>query len=264
MKMIAALQATFAVEDRGQGSPIVFAHGFPLDHSMWDAQLAGLADSHRVIAPDLRGFGRSTVTPGKVTMADMADDCAAILETLGVDEPVTFVGLSMGGYVAWQFALRHPAKLRRLVVCDSRAVADTPQGVETRLKMAEIVLKHGTESVAEAMLPKLFAPTTAEQLPQVVDAVRQMILHAAPEGVAAAQRGMAERPDVTGELPQLSVPTLILCGTHDAISPLAEMRTIAEQIPGAKLVEIPNAGHMAPMENPTAVNDALRTFLAES
>jgi 3-oxoadipate enol-lactonase len=262
MKSITVNHSTFAVADRGQGSPIVFAHGFPLNHTMWEAQLAALEGSHRVIAPDLRGFGRSDVTPGKVTMAQMADDCAAMLDELEITEPVTFVGLSMGGYVAWQFALRHAARLGKLVLCDTRAVADTPQGVETRLKMAELVLKHGTISVADAMLPKLFAEPTRERHPHVIDAVRQMILRAEPEGVAAAQRGMAERPDVTGELAKIAVPTLVICGEHDAISPLAEMRLIAESIPGAKLAVIADAGHMAPMENPVAVNEALRAFLA--
>lgn len=261
MPVIHANATSFHVTDRGRGAPILFVHGFPLDHTMWAAQLAAFEGSHRVIAIDLRGFGQSDVTPGKVTMAQMADDCAALLSALGIDEPVTFVGLSMGGYVAWQFAEHHAARLGKLVVCDTRAVADTPAGVETRLKMAELVLKHGASVVAEAMLPKLFGDTTRANHPHVIDAVRQMILRAPPEGVAAAQRGMAERPDVTDKLGRIAVPTLVICGEHDAISPVTEMRTIADAIPAAHLAVIADAGHMAPMENAAAVNAVLREFI---
>jgi len=252
---------SLAVEDIGSGPPVLFLHGFPLDHSMWAEQLSALAASHRVIAPDLRGFGASGVTPGKVTMVQMADDCAGLIDALGIQTPIALVGLSMGGYVAWQFVQRHAAKLGKLVLCDTRSVADTPQAAETRLKMAEHVLKHGTSAVAEAMLPKLFAPATYEKRPQVVESVRRMMLAAPPTGVAAAQHGMAARPDVSSMLPTIQVPTLVICGEHDAISPLAEMRTIAESIPGATLVVVPDAGHMAPMENPGVVNAALKEFL---
>lgn len=262
MKTVTLGTNRFAVDDRGSGPPVLFVHGFPLDHTMWQAQCSAFESTYRVIAPDLRGFGASDVTIGTVTMEQMADDCAAILDALGVAEPVALIGLSMGGYVAWQFLRKHAARLGKLVLCDTRAAADTPQGGETRLKMAEHVLAHGTSAVAEAMLPKLFAPSTAERHPHVVDAVRQMILHAPPQGVAAAQRGMAQRLDMTAMLPTIKTQTLVICGEHDAISPLEEMRGIAADIPGARLAIIRDAGHMAPMENPLAVNAALREFLA--
>ena len=150
------------VFERGTGPALLFVHGFPLDHTMWRAQLDHFAADFHVIAPDLRGFGASSPGPdvGSVSMEQFADDCARLLDALGVQTEVTFCGLSMGGYVAWQFARKYPQRLARLVLCDTRAAADTPAAAETRFKMAEHVLAAGTEIVARAMLPKMFAPAT--------------------------------------------------------------------------------------------------------
>jgi len=250
------------VVERGAGVPLVLVHGFPLDHSMWQGQIDAIADVCRVIAPDLRGFGASTVTSGTVTMQQFADDVAGLLDALRISGPVVFCGLSMGGYVAWQFALRHRARLAKLILCDTRAVADTPEAAAGRRKTAESVLAEGAKVVAEAMLPKLFAPDTQQTQPQVVEATRQVILRTDPRGIAAALLGMAERPDVSSRLREIDVPALVLCGQHDGIAPPAEMRQIAGTLPHAQYVEIPAAGHMAPLEQPAAVNVALRKFLS--
>lgn len=252
----------FNVEVRGDGPPLLLLHGFPLDHTMWLAQIEFFSSGWRVIAPDLRGFGESVVTPGVVTMAQMADDCRGLLDGLGVAGTVTLCGLSMGGYVAWQFARKYPQRLARLVQCDTRAAGDSAEAAANRRKLAEHVLSAGTEALATAMLPKLFAPETSQRRPEVVAAVRAMIARANPAGAAAAQYGMATRPDVSGWLAAIAVPTLLLVGEHDDISPAEEMRQIAAAVPGAKLEVIPEAGHMSPMENPVAVNQAIAAFLA--
>ena len=252
-----------AVHDQGAGPPILFVHGFPLDHSMWRGQLAAespLATRFRLIAPDLRGFGASSVTPGTVGMQQMADDLAALLDTLDIDEPVVFVGLSMGGYVAWRFWERHARRVRALVLCDTRSAPDTPEAARGRQQLAARVLAEGTAPVATAMLPKLFAEETATRQPAIVSAMEEVVRRTAPEGVAAALRGMAERPDATPLLATIRVPTLVLVGEHDAISPPAEMRKIADGIAGAQYVEVPDAGHMAPLENAAAVNAAIANF----
>ncbi|MGD9720615.1 MAG: alpha/beta fold hydrolase [Pirellulales bacterium] len=249
------------VVERGSGMPIVLVHGFPLDHSMWDAQLDPLAEQWRVIAPDLRGFGNSSVTSGTVTMEQMADDLAALLDALDVREPVVLVGLSMGGYVAFQFWRKYAARLRALVLCDTRAIADTPEGAEGRHKLAQRVLTEGTVVAADAMLPKLFGPQTPARDPQAIPAVRQSILRNPPEGMAAALRGMAARPNVTAQLPQIALPTLVLVGQDDAISTVDEMRGIAQAIAGSEFVVIPRSGHMTPVENPAAFNEAIEQFL---
>lgn len=249
------------VHDEGRGTPLLFAHGFPLTHAMWRGQFP-LADRYRVIAPDLRGFGASEVVPGTTTMAQMADDCAALLDALGVVEPVVFCGLSMGGYVAWQFAKRHAERLRALVLCDTKAVADTPEAAETRRKMANHVLQHGTAAVAEAMPARLFAAATFTEQPETVAAVRTMIERTAPAGLAAAQQGMAAREDVRDFLPTIRVPTLVVVGREDAISPVDEMQAIAAAIPDAKFRIVEQAGHMAPLERAAEVNEAIDRFLS--
>lgn len=249
------------VHDCGRGKPLLLVHGFPLDHTMWQRQIDDLAADFRVIAPDLRGFGPSGVSAGTVSMQQMADDLAALLDCLGVTEPVALCGLSMGGYVGWQFALRHRQRLAKLIQCDTRAVADSPEAAAGRLKTAEKVLAEGAKVVADAMLGKLFAPITAQSQPAIVEATRQVMLRTSPEGIAAALRGMAERPDVSGRLTELDMPALIVCGEHDAIAAPAEMRGIAEQMPQGEFVLIREAGHMAPLEQPAAFNAAIREFL---
>jgi pimeloyl-ACP methyl ester carboxylesterase len=152
--------------------------------------------------------------------------------------------------------------MRALVLCDTRATADTPEAAASRRKMVEHVLRAGTEYVAEAMLPKLFAPATFQNYPSAIEFERQKILRAAPEGVAAALWGMAQRPDVRGYLPQIALPTLVLVGQEDGITTVDEMRGMAAAIPGAEFVVIPNSGHMTPLENPWAFNQAIEQFLA--
>lgn len=245
----------------GKGSPLLLVHGFPLDHQMWAGQLSGLAGSQRVIAPDLRGFGKSQVTKGAVPMEQYADDLAALLDALGIREPVTFCGLSMGGYIAWQFVQRHRQRVSKLVLCDTRAVADTDEAAEGRKKNADKVLHEGPAFLADSMLPKLFAPSSHAYLANTVEQTKNVILQTPREGIAAALLGMAQRPDVTSLLPSLDLPALVVCGEQDAIAPPAEMRQIALALPRATYVEIPAAGHMAPLEQPTAFNAALLHFL---
>jgi pimeloyl-ACP methyl ester carboxylesterase len=252
----------FCVFDEGSGHPLLFVHGFPLDHRMWRKQLARFANSYRVIAPDLRGFGASGGGEGLVTMEQFADDLSAILDTLGVVEPVTFVGLSMGGYIAWQFLRKYRRRLRALVLCDTRAAADSPAAAENRLKVAETVEAEGTDALARAMLPKLFAKRTIETRPELVEQLRQVILDADPKGVAAAQRGMAARPDSTEVLASIDVPTLVVVGEEDQISPVDEMRRIAEAIPISQFAVVARAGHMSPLENPKEFNAILSEFLS--
>jgi len=252
------------VVDRGSGPVLLLLHGFPLDHTMWNAQIEALSATHRVIAPDLRGFGRSSVTRGTVTMSMMADDLAGLLDAIGVDEPVCLCGLSMGGYVAWEMLRHHADRVGSLVLCDTRAVADTEEAVTGRMAMAARVLTDGTTPVVEAMLPKLFSPATEERCPELVDTVKRTIFFTSPVAIAAAQQGMARRTDATFLFNQITVPTLVVVGEHDSISTVDEMRGIAQQIPGARLVIVPDAGHLSPLENPAAVSAALKDFLGEA
>jgi pimeloyl-ACP methyl ester carboxylesterase len=196
-----------------------------------------------------------------VPLRQFADDLAALLDALEVTTPVALCGLSMGGYIAFEFWQRHRARLKALILCDTRAAADAPEVAQNRRKTADRAEAEGVGFLPEAMLARLFAPGTLARQPRLVEATRQTIEAAPPHGVAAASRGMAQRPDWTAKLPEINVPTLVVCGVHDVISPLAEMRGLAACIPGAQFVEVPDAGHMSPLENPAAVNAAIREFL---
>lgn len=263
MKRLTVNGVELATMDRGHGMPVVLVHGFPLNHAMWNAQIEALSARYRILAPDLRGFGASGVTEGTVTMEQFADDLAALLDALEVEEPVVVCGLSMGGYIAWAFWRKYPSRVRALVFCDTRAAADTPEAAANRRATAERVLREGPGPVADAMLPKLTATSTPKMHPEVIETLRQMILSTDPHGIAAASLGMAERPDVTQWLPQIACPSLVIVGQQDTISPVAEMRAIAAAIPGSQFVEISGAGHVSPMENPAETNVAIGAFLAE-
>ncbi|MBS0209254.1 MAG: alpha/beta fold hydrolase [Planctomycetes bacterium] len=260
LKIVTLNDATLAYYDAGQGPPMLFLHGFPLDHTMWRGQLDALADKFRVIAPDLRGFGRSSVTPGTVTMAQHAADCSALLFALGIGNAAV-CALSMGGYVAWQLLRQRRWRVERLILCDTRAVADTPEGAAGRHKMADQVLREGSRVAAMLMLPKLFAERTARDQPAVIDQTRETMLANQPEGIAASQRGMAEREDARPLLATINKPTLLIVGQEDQISTVEEMTGMAAAIPGAELFVVPGAGHMAPLEAPAAVNAKIRAFM---
>jgi len=262
MQKVAVGDAELAVAVRGHGRPLVLVHGFPLDHAMWESQLAGLTREARVIAPDLRGFGHSSATDGTVTMEQMADDLAGLADAMELPERFVLGGLSMGGYVALAFWRKYASRVAGLILCDTRAAADSPEAAAARHETADRVLREGPAFLVNAMTPKLFAPSTPQRQPELVEAVQDVILQNDRRGLAAALRGMAARPDSTGLLAEIACPTLILVGQEDVITPVAEMRTMADAIPGARLVEIPRAGHLAPLENSAAANAAIRAFLA--
>lgn len=265
MPRVSVGELTLHVETAGVGPPLLLVHGFPLDHTMWSAQIAHCAATHRVIAPDLRGFGRSDVTDGVVTMEQFADDLAALLTNLGVAEPVHLCGLSMGGYIAFAFLRRHRRRLRSLILCDTRAAADSPEAAEQRQLTAERVLKEGTAFLAEGMLERLFAAATRAEHPELVAATLGVMRAAPPRGVAAASRGMASRSAAGDDLlADIDVPTLVVVGSEDAISPAAEMQSFSGKIPKSHFVVLEEAGHLAPMEQPAQMNAVLDHFLRES
>ncbi len=261
------MAVTDAQLESGAGRPVLLVHGFPLDRSMWEPQVAAIAGAgFRAIAPDLRGYGGSTL--GKcdasqgVDMHQYADDLAQLIDAMRVDEPVVFVGFSMGGYIAWEFLDRHRDKLAAVVLCDTRASADDPEAAANRLKMADHVDTWGSRHVAELLIPKLFAPNTIKHHPELVEPVREMITQSPTAAIAAAQRGMSRRVDFSGRLAEFDIPTLAIGGEYDAISPPDEMRSMAAAMPNAKFTQIAGAGHMAPVENPEAVNEAIVKFVA--
>jgi len=251
-----------AYSDEGTGRPVVLLHGFPLSRAMWSEQVSGLRSSCRVIAPDLRGHGGSPAPQGIYTMDEMADDVVELLDALEIAEPFVLGGLSMGGYVAFAFMARYPDRVRGLILMDTRASADTPEVARDREASAQAVLAaDSTLPVVEKMLPRLFGKATLAEHPERVELVRAQMTQSAPQGVAGALRGMALRPDRRPMLAQISVPTLVLVGEQDAITPPDEVKSLSAAIPNSRLVVIPEAGHMAPYENPSAANAAILEFM---
>jgi 3-oxoadipate enol-lactonase len=254
-----------AFSDTADGAPVVLlVHGFPLNRSMWDPQRGALrAVGARVIAPDLRGFGASEAGPaGPLTMDRHADDLVGLLDALRVREPVVYVGLSMGGYIGFALWRRHPERVGAFVLADTRASADTPAARNDRQRIALLAEELDSPQPAiDAMLPRLFSPhLRAGSLPEHL--VRGMMASTSPRAVADGQRGMAERPDSSSTLPSIGVPTLVIVGEHDVLTPPDEARLIAEGVPGARLVTIDQAGHMSNLENPEAFNEALLGCIA--
>lgn len=240
--------------EAGEGELSVFIHGFPLDHTVWLAQLDGLAHVRRCVAVDLRGFGRSDpIGEQALTMEILADDVAALVQALGATE-VDIVGISMGGYVALALYELRPAMVRTLSLVDTRAGADSPEARSARDALADQLLDHGRVSFAGTMMASLLAPRPSKATQA---RLRSMIEGTRYETIVAALEGMKERPDRTSLLPQIAVPTLVAVGEQDVLTPPAQARAMAESIPGARTTVIRGAGHLSPMERPDEVNSAL-------
>lgn len=240
--------------EAGEGPLAVFLHGFPLDHSMWLDQLAGLGHVRRCVAVDLRGYGRSDpIVESSLTMEVFADDVAALIEALGANQ-ADVIGLSMGGYVALALYELRPELVRSLALMDTKASADTPDARAGRDGAVAQLLDKGRTVFADSMLPKLLASQPA---PGIQARVRSMIEGTRYETIVASQEGMKERPDRTHLLEQIVAPTLVVGGEEDRITPPDTIRELASQITGARTAVIPGAGHLPPLERPDPVNSAL-------
>jgi pimeloyl-ACP methyl ester carboxylesterase len=261
MKSVNLRSARMAYDDVGSGPAIVLLHGYPFNRSLWREQVEALRESHRVITPDLRGFGETPAAAGETaTMKDMAGDVAELLDQLEIRR-ATVGGLSMGGYVALAFYRRFPLRVRALLLADTRAQADTDEARRTRAEQAQTILQDGMEAIADDMLSKLLAPATFKEQPDVVARVRQMITSTPPEGAAAALRGMAARVDQRDFLPSIYAPTLIVVGSLDKLTPPPDSELMRREIRGSRLEIIEGAAHLSNLERPAAFNRALESFL---
>jgi pimeloyl-ACP methyl ester carboxylesterase len=249
----------FAYTDEGKGFPLVFLHGFPLNRRAWSTQIQAFQARHRVIAPDLRGFGESASTRGAIPMARYAADVLGLLEQLEVDRFI-LVGHSMGGYIAQSIAETAPEKLRGLVLVATRAGADTEAVAQSRRTLAEEVLTWGTASVLADQASKLLATSNLD--PAMAGRVRACMAPASSDGIHGALLGMAERSDLRGNLARIRVPTLIVAGAEDGVIPIQESEAMFQAIPEAQLSLIPKAGHLVALEQGAAFNEVLREWLA--
>lgn len=252
-----------AYTDTGIGRPVVLIHGYPFNRSLWDEQVAALSNAYRIIVPDLRGFGESDSTTGPATMNRMAQDVAQLLDHLEIPRAV-IGGLSMGGYVSLAFYKQFPARVRALILADTRAQADTEEARQTRIQQAEKALSEGMAGIADAMLPKLLTPETVSKRPEIIKRIRDMMLKTKAEGAASALLGMAEREDQSELLPQITAQTLVIVGAEDAITPVADSEKMHSAIAGSRLVVVEKAGHVSNLERAGRFNEALLEFLKDS
>jgi 3-oxoadipate enol-lactonase len=247
--------------DAGQGPPLVFLHGFPLCRGAWQKQMDAFGFSHRVIAPDLRGFGNSEAASGPTTMTQYAADVHALLQQLGTG-PVVLIGHSMGGYVALAFAHQFPEMLRGLVLVSTKAGQDTAKAAAVRRATAEKVKAEGVQGVVEAMAPKMLVAGNRDE--RMAEEVRAFMAASEAAGVIGALLGMAERPDATEMLSQIMVPTLVITGAEDTVIPPSESDKLVQAIRGAQLSVIPHAGHLVAFEQPDEFNRVLEDWLVRA
>lgn len=252
---------SFGYEDEGSGDPLVLVHGHPFDRSMWWPQVERFSRAGwRVIAPDLRGYGESTVVPGMTTLETFARDIAGLLDHLDVERFV-LGGLSMGGQIVMEFHRLFPHRVRGLLLADTFAAAETAAGKVARNELADRLLREGMSPYADEVLPKMVAPHNIEALPAVAEHVLSMMRNAPPEGAAAALRGRAERPDYSDLLTRVSVPTLVVVGSDDEFTPVGDARFIHDSVPDATLEIVQGAAHLPNLERPAEFNAALADFL---
>jgi pimeloyl-ACP methyl ester carboxylesterase len=255
------MTVALAHREGGQGRPVVLLHAFPLDSGMWAAQVDGLAEHCRVIAPDLRGFGRSALGSDPPSVDAAADDVAALLDRLGV-AGVVLGGLSMGGYVAMAFLRRHGDRVTGLLLADTRAGTDAEPARANRERIAAAVQADPASTVlVDEVLPGLLGDSTLADRPLVHDLVRGWVRTAPAPAVAWAQRAMAARPDSLPILRGVTVPAVVVVGEEDALTPPAQALTMAEAIGDATVVRIPAAGHLSAVEQPEAFNEAVLRLL---
>ncbi|HEX6534145.1 MAG TPA: alpha/beta hydrolase [Gemmatimonadaceae bacterium] len=254
---------TIAYDDVGAGPDVLLlVHGHPFNRSMWKPQLAALADSSwRIIAPDLRGYGESTVVPGRATLDVFAADLATLLDRLGV-ERVVLGGLSMGGQIVMEFCRQHPARVRGVVLAATSPVAESEEGKCARHAMADRLLREGMGGYADEVLAKMLAPANIAAFPAAAAHVRGMMRGTDPRGAAAALRGRADRPSYEPTLAALQAPALICVGDADAFTTRADAELMRRLVKRSQLLWLPGVGHMPNLERSAEFDAALRGFLA--
>lgn len=247
--------------EAGSGTPpLVLLHGFPLNSQMWEPQLDALSAATRVITPDLRGFGASSAAPTPYSMSLLADDVAELLDSLELPRAI-IGGLSMGGYVTFEFYRRHAVRVAALILADTRPDADTPEGRANRAKMADLVVKDGSRAISDEMLPRLLASATVRGRPGIVGKLRAMMEAATPDSVGAALMAMANRADSRDLLTKIARPVLVIVGAEDTLTPATEVSQWARHVSGVRFEVIERAAHVPNLEQPQTFNTLVGSFI---
>jgi pimeloyl-ACP methyl ester carboxylesterase len=244
----------------GEGSPVVLLHPFPANHEFWLPVAEALSTRYRVILPDMRGHGDSGVGDGPATMEKHAADIARVMDNAEIGR-APLVGVSIGGYALFEFWRRHRGRAAALVLCNTKAPADSGDARAGRLQAANDVIERGTEPFFQSMVPRLLGKNTCEARPDLVEDALRMMRKMSPEDVAQVQRGMAARPDSVDTLKTINVPTLIMTGDEDILTGVNEAELMRQHISGSQLRVIPKAGHYSAWEQPEEAGKLLRQFL---
>ena len=260
MVRLQSSDAEISYEALGNGPPVVLLHPFPANHEFWLPVAQALTSRYRVILPDLRGHGESGVGEGTATMEKHAADLARVMDDAGVGR-APLLGVSIGGYVIFEFWRKYRERITALALCNTKAAADSPEARVGRLQAAVDVMERGTEPFFESMVPRLLGKTTRETRPDLVEGARRMMRKMSPEDVAMVQRGMAERPDSVETAKTINVPTLLLTGDEDILTGVAEAEVMRQNIAGSQLKVIAKAGHYSPWERADEVGLLLRQFV---
>jgi pimeloyl-ACP methyl ester carboxylesterase len=242
--------------DQGDGHAVLLIHAFPLNHTMWQPQTAHLSRRFRIIAPDVRGFGES-LPPTPWTMMQVCEDLKEFVDILDL-ESYAVVGISMGGYIALPFTFWFPDRVRQLVLADTRARGDNEAEKQARTEMMATLVREGIQVLPKLMLPRLLRPNPS---PAAVEFVTSIIVENDASAVMYALMAMRDRPDSSMTLERINCPTLVIVGEHDVVTRIEECRTMAEALPEGIFVQIPKAGHLSNVDNPTAFNQTLDEFL---
>lgn len=248
-------------KEYGTGRPIVLLHAFPLSSSMWKPQIERLSSKNwRIITPDFPGFGDSLLNSDVSKIEDLAQAVADLLSALNIEKAI-IGGLSMGGYVALNFARLFPEKVEALILADTSAAADTKEKRESRFELVEDIRKKGSEVLIEKMLPNLISDFTKENNPDLVKHLENTFKEVSADGAIAALFGMAERRDHVEFIKTIDKPTLLIFGENDKVTDLEAAKTLNANISSSELVVIPVVGHYSNLEQPQAFNDAIIDFL---
>ena len=252
-----------SIKTIGQGPPVVFLHGFPLDRRLWELQIEPLSDRYRIVLVDIAGFGTALPITAKqfTSIAAFASDIIEALSQANIATPYTIVGLSMGGYIALEMWAQAAERIKSLVLCHTKATADDDATKAKRKTNATTAIEQGTKVIAAPMLDILFSQQSLIEDKSLKPWLQEMMFAVPPATIQTALLAMAARRDFTDILPEINVPTLVIAGTDDEIATTETMQRMARQMPNAKFHGIHDAGHLSPRERPEEFNKLLVDFL---
>ncbi|MBK7379638.1 MAG: alpha/beta fold hydrolase [Ignavibacteriales bacterium] len=240
---------------------IIFIHGFPFDHSMWNNQVEELKDKYFCVTYDVRGLGASPAGDGQYTLESFVDDLESIIQMLKLNSPV-LCGLSMGGYISLRALERIPNKFKAAILCDTRSESDTNEGKLKRAAAIKLINTNGVKEFASGFVPNCFSENFMKHNSDIYLAIVERSMASNPIAVKGCLLAMSGRTDTSSSLSTLKIPVLVLCGDDDKLTPPSVMKSMADKIPASKFSIVPNAGHMSPVENPDFVNKQINSFLA--